>query len=249
MNNKTVIVCGTFELIEAISKKIIESSESVVFICSDDPKNKYIESIKINYVKNQEEAENLIFKNSQTKEDFLVSCYWPWKFSKKIVNKFQKHSLNFHPSPLPKDRGWYPHVHQIRNNNDSGVTLHVIDEKLDTGEIWKQKKVNLNFPLTAGEAHEVLKTEIISLFNENWNSIFESKIKTIPQKEDGNFYSKYLLPTPEIITIEENSKEDKILRKIASRNFSNTSFVKIKINDEIEKYVHISFSDNGNIEE
>ena len=79
MNNKTVIVCGTFELIEAISKKIIESSESVVFICSDEPKNKYIESIKINYVKNQEEAENLIFKNSQTKEDFLVSCYWPWK--------------------------------------------------------------------------------------------------------------------------------------------------------------------------
>ena len=58
---------------------------------------------------------------------------------KKIVNKFQKHSLNFHPSPLPKDRGWYPHVHQIRNNNDSGVTLHVIDEKLDSGEIWKQK--------------------------------------------------------------------------------------------------------------
>ena len=49
--------------------------------------------------------------------------------------------------------------------------------------------------------------------------------------------------------IEENSKEDKIIRKIASRNFSNTSFVKIKINDEIEKYVHISFSNNGNIEE
>ena len=29
--------------------------------------------------------------------------------SSNIVNKFQKHSLNFHPSPLPKDRGWYPH--------------------------------------------------------------------------------------------------------------------------------------------
>ena len=89
MNNKTVIVCGTFELIEAISKKIIESSESVVFIYSDEPKNKYIESIKINYVKNQEEAENLIFKNSQTKEDFLVSCYWPWKFSKKLLINFK----------------------------------------------------------------------------------------------------------------------------------------------------------------
>ncbi len=249
MNNKNVIVCGTFEIIEAISKKILETSESVIFICSDKPKNKSIESIKINYVNNQDEAENLILKNSPMKEDFLVSCYWPWKFSKKIVNKFKENSLNFHPSPLPKDRGWYPHVHQIRNKNDSGVTLHVIDEKLDSGDIWKQKKVKLDFPITAGEAHEALKKEIISLFNENWKSIFESKIKTFSQKEDGNFYSKYLLPTPEIITIEENSNEEKILRQIASRNFSNKSFVKIKINNEIEKYIHISFSDNGNIEE
>ena len=79
MNNKTVIVCGTFELIEAISKKIIESSESVVFICSDEPKNKYIESIKINYVKNQEEAENLIFKIgdniNQKKYSFLLKLF------------------------------------------------------------------------------------------------------------------------------------------------------------------------------
>ena len=43
-----------------------------------------------------------------------------------------------------------------------------MDEKLDTGDIWVQKSIELPYPLTSGEAHNLLKNEIVDLFKRNW---------------------------------------------------------------------------------
>ena len=69
------------------------------------------------------------------------------------------------------------------------------------------------------------------------------------QKKGGNFYSKYDLETPEKVKIENGSKEDILIRKIASRNFWEKSFIKIQIDKDNEKYVHIYFSNDGKLEE
>lgn len=50
--------------------------------------------------------------------------------------------LNVHGSLLPKYRGRTPHVWAIINNeSEAGITVHVIDEKCDTGDIVAQKGV------------------------------------------------------------------------------------------------------------
>ncbi len=249
MDNRTIFVCGTYDLIQLIGDSVINSSKKVIFISWDEPIKSTYKKIKIHNVENQKQCEDFIMEKSKNKDDFLVSSYWPWKFSKKIVDKFNKNSVNFHPAPLPKDRGWYPHIHQIRKDEKSGVTLHVIDEKLDTGDIWVQKIFKLPFPLTSGVAHDILKKEIVQIFNDNWNKILTSKIKPKKQKKGGNFYSKYDLETPEKVKIENGSKEDILIRKIASRNFWEKSFIKIQIDKDNEKYVHIYFSNDGKLEE
>lgn len=244
MDNKTIFVCATYDLIQLIGDSVINSSKKVYFISWDKPVKSTYKKIKIHKVENQIECEDFIIKKSKSSNDFLVSSYWPWKFSKEIVTKFNNNSVNFHPSPLPKDRGWFPHVHQIREDRNSGVTLHVIDEKLDKGDIWVQKNIKLPYPITSGVAHEILKKEIVKIFKENWNKILKSKIKPYKQKKGGNFYSKYALDTPEVIKIKKGSSEDLLLRKIASRNFLNKSFIKIQIGNK-EKFVHLEFSDDG----
>tara|TARA_B100001029_G_scaffold177363_1_gene181933 strand:+ start:761 stop:1513 length:753 start_codon:yes stop_codon:yes gene_type:complete len=248
MDNRTIFVCGTYDLIQLIGDSVINSSKKVIFISWDKPKKSTYKKIKIYKVENQKECEDFIIKKSKSRDDFLVSSYWPWKFSKEIVGKFNNNSVNFHPSPLPNDRGWFPHVHQIRKDRNSGVTLHVIDEKLDKGDIWVQKIVKLPYPITSGVAHDILKKEIVQIFNENWNKILKSKIKPKKQKKGGNFYSKYELDTPEIVKIKKGSSEDFLLRKIASRNFWNKSFIKIQIGNK-QKFVHLEFSDDGKLEE
>ena len=237
MKETKVFICGTSEIIDLITPAIT-NHEKLDKIITFTP----------NEIGNQEECENLILKYDSNNNDFLISAYWPWKFSDKIVGRFLNNSINFHPSPLPKDRGWYPHVHQIRNKTLSGVTLHILENELDVGPIWSQKEIQLPFPITAGGAHDLLKEEIVTLFNDNWSLIRENKIKPIKQSGDGNFYSKFELETPEIIEILENSQEESFLRILSSRNINKKSFIKIKDKDGNERYVHIIYSDDGELD-
>ena len=75
-----------------------------------------------------------------------------------------KKTINFHPSLLPSYRGWYPHVYNIIENTQSGVTLHELNESADTGKIWIQKKVNQIPTDNAKDLYKRLQFEIVKLF-------------------------------------------------------------------------------------
>jgi len=54
------------------------------------------------------------------------------------------HTLVLHASALPKGRGWSPHIWGIVQRDDY-ITLSLIEaeEEIDTGRIWKQKRINI----------------------------------------------------------------------------------------------------------
>ena len=243
MTDKKIIVCGSNILLSRIIPFLeeVESCNLILISCNNNESFDFKNSVI--YVENQKQAENIIRKVYKSDNDFLISAYWPWKFTVDIVGLFQNISINFHPSPLPKDRGWYPHVHQIRNNTVSGVTLHKISEELDQGEIWVQKILKLPFLITSGQAYEILQDEIVSLFIENWIEIRDNKIKPSKQAGRSNFLSKYLIETPEILELDQDG--ERLIRLLSSRNIKDRSFIKIKGKDGQEKYVHIKFSEDG----
>ena len=58
---------------------------------------------------------------------------------------FSKELFNFHFSLLPKYRGCHTNFFQIYNGEKiSGVTLHKIDNGIDTGPIIDQLKFSIN---------------------------------------------------------------------------------------------------------
>ena len=61
-----------------------------------------------------------------------------------FVKKFNKPILNIHPSLLPKYKGLNTHNRAIQNkDNYSGATVHMVNERLDSGKIIIQKKVKI----------------------------------------------------------------------------------------------------------
>ena len=72
---------------------------------------------------------------------FLVSC--SEKITASVRSKFN-HTLVLHASALPKGRGWSPHIWGIVQGDDH-ITLSLIEaeEEIDTGRIWKQKRINI----------------------------------------------------------------------------------------------------------
>ena len=61
-----------------------------------------------------------------------------------FIKKFYKPILNIHPSLLPKYKGLNTHNRAIQNKDKySGATVHIVNEKLDSGKIILQQRVKI----------------------------------------------------------------------------------------------------------
>lgn len=64
--------------------------------------------------------------------------------SKEIINKFSLGIINFHPGDIPEIRGLHSILRAIKKNKRIIVTSHLIDSKIDAGNIIEKKEVIIN---------------------------------------------------------------------------------------------------------
>ncbi len=114
--------------------------------------------------------------------DFIISFGYRYIISKDIIDIFPNKIINLHISLLPYNRGADPNLWSYLEDTPKGVTIHYIDENLDTGNIIVQKEIKDNIQ------HDTLKTsydrlinEIIILFENNIDNILNGNIKSFPQ--------------------------------------------------------------------
>lgn len=79
--------------------------------------------------------------------------------------------INLHPAMLPHNQGWHPNVWPILDGSPAGVTVHYIDEGVDTGDIIAQRVVEVEPTDTGGSLHQRLTRELVSLFQDTWPAI------------------------------------------------------------------------------
>jgi len=75
-----------------------------------------------------------------------------------FINKWKGRIINIHPSLLPKFPGIYAHRDAINaKTNESGCTVHLVDDGIDTGHILAQKKVSVSPNETIKTLQEKIK--------------------------------------------------------------------------------------------
>ena len=73
--------------------------------------------------------------------DLIVLAGFMRILSKSFIKKFNKKIINIHPSLLPKYPGLKTHEKVMKNKDKyHGVTIHLVDEGLDSGPIIAQAK-------------------------------------------------------------------------------------------------------------
>ena len=122
---------------------------------------------------------------------------WSWKIEKNIFSKYNCFML--HPSPLPKFRGGSPLQNQIvRGKKISAVTIFKINEILDGGDIYYQKKFSLE-----GDLSQIFN-RIIKLGIKGTQKIISSKkLKIKKQNHKVSSIYKRRKPSQSEITINE----------------------------------------------
>jgi len=123
--------------------------------------------------------------------DYLISYGYRYIISQKIIDEFNSKAINLHISYLPWNRGADPNLWSFIDDTPKGVTIHEIDDGIDTGDILLQKEVSFNEDETLETSYKKLQIEIINLFKNNWHSIKKNECETVKQVESGTFHKSF----------------------------------------------------------
>lgn len=113
--------------------------------------------------------------------DLIVLAGFLWLVPATLITAFHNRIINIHPALLPKygGKGFYgEHVHQAvvaAKEQFSGITIHYVNEKYDSGDIIFQKEVALDINETA----DSLAAKIHVLEQENFPVVIEKLLKQI----------------------------------------------------------------------
>jgi methionyl-tRNA formyltransferase len=113
-------------------------------------------AIPVEYVSQLNAAPTLARLSAYRPDVILVACF-PYVFPPALLQLPRLGCLNLHPSLLPAYRGPAPLFWQFRQGErQTGITLHVMDERLDAGDILLQAPLPLRDGLTGLEAEALL---------------------------------------------------------------------------------------------
>jgi methionyl-tRNA formyltransferase len=94
--------------------------------------------------------------------------------------------VNVHPALLPYNRGSYPNVWSIIERTPAGVTLHHMDDGVDTGDIIAQREVPVDPADTGLTLYRRLETAAAELFREQWPLVRAGHAPRRPQSAGGS---------------------------------------------------------------
>jgi len=127
----------------------------------------------------------------------------------RVKNFLSRELFNIHFSILPKYRGCHTNYLQIKNGEKfSGVTLHKIDNGIDTGDIVDQMKYTVGTNVSAFANYQKLMKYSEKIFIKNYKKILKKTYKQTKQNSrKSSYFSRKFV----------NYKKEKNLR-----NFKNS---------------------------
>lgn len=138
----------------------------------------------------------LINKIKSINIDLNINCFANQIFKKEVIQSAKKGTLNIHGSLLPKYRGSAQYFWYLYNNDSwGGVTIHFMDEGLDTGDILLQEKFKINAEDTMLKLHYKISQLGAKLCNEVVDRLETNSIKAFTQPIHAGSYLK--IPTKE----------------------------------------------------
>lgn len=121
--------------------------------------------------------------------DFCVSYRYKHILAPVILDYFPDSVINLHISLLPWNRGSDPNFWSFIENTPKGVTIHKIDQGIDTGDILLQRELSFD------TAFETLRTTYVklarcieNLFVDNVERLLAKNMTGQPQGKNGSFH-------------------------------------------------------------
>ncbi len=131
---------------------------------------------------------NFIYKNEldDIKYDSIISFGYRKKIPADIVKSTR--CINLHISYLPYNKGADPNFWSFWDETPKGVSIHLMNDEIDGGNILVQEEVSVGGTLR--ESYAQLESAITTLFHKHKAEILDKGNQGVPQIKGGSFHYK-----------------------------------------------------------
>ena len=150
------------------------------------------------------ELDELIAMNA----DFIVTAAYGQFLPTKFLNSAKIAAVNVHGSLLPKYRGGAPIQYSVINGDkETGITIMEMVKKMDAGDIYAQKAIEIEPDDTAGSLFEKLSYLGRDLLLETLPKISDGSVQKVTQNEEEVVFSPNITKNQERITSKMTAQE------------------------------------------
>lgn len=166
----------------------------ILFLGYNKTQTKIIEAM-INYGCEVWHTDDKINESIASTYDLIISFGYRHILKHDIIKHTKAPIINLHIAYLPYNRGAHPNFWSFYESTPSGVSIHLIDEGIDTGPILYQAYVNFKQnETTFTQTYKRLISEIEDLFITNLDQILSNKFTPYPQRGKGTYHRLSDLP-------------------------------------------------------
>jgi len=123
----------------------------------------------------------------KNKIDYIVCFGYGRILKKDILSKVA--CINIHGGFLPYNRGPNPNLWAWIDDTKKGVSIHYIDEGIDTGDIIAQCEIKFQPPISLQTSFDQTIAECKRLFAEEWPKIRSGKASRFKQQGSGSSHT------------------------------------------------------------
>ena len=152
--------------------------------------------------------------------DIILVVFWNYILPRKVFEIPPKGCVNFHLSYLPFNRGKKPNVWPIMDGTPAGISLHYVDEGIDSGKIIARRKIDVELSDTACSLYNRLIVAFPRLFEENLAKIKAGDIEGIGNSEEkGTFHLDREFDRLEEIDLNEKMYPLDLINRLRAKTF------------------------------
>ena len=152
--------------------------------------------------------------------DYMFLTWWPTLIPKYLIDIPRIGAINLHPSLLPHNRGKHYNFWSIVDDVPFGVTLHFVDQGIDSGDILFQTPIPKTWEDTGGSLYAKAVSTIVTLFKERYLDIIEGRYTRAPQKlAQGSAHFGSELDRASEIFLERRYSAMELLNLLRARTF------------------------------
>ena len=152
--------------------------------------------------------------------DLGLLAWWPRIIKAPLLSLARHGFINTHPSLLPYNRGKHYNFWAIVEQAPFGVSLHMVDEGVDSGDIVAQLPVPYNWEDTGASLYAKAQVAMIELFKSAYPRLRTLAFDRRPQNAaEGSFHRASELEGASTIQLDRMYRARDLLNLLRARTF------------------------------